>query len=152
MTTETVLSSERTEEQSFLKRVFRSIGLSFLWGFIAALAIGCLASGIWTFIPTEYLAWGSSKINLVGYLSHCSFTPISTIVLLGTSLIGFALALKMRARNPIGYTVMGITGIATLIGILRGGLDIAMFIGMGTGVGIGIVLAIVFDLFMGNWS
>ncbi|MFW9993948.1 MAG: hypothetical protein ACFFD4_18030 [Candidatus Odinarchaeota archaeon] len=119
------------------------------WGFIATLVIGCLAAGVWTLIPTEFLTWGSSKTNLLGYVSHCPFAPLSSLALFGISLAEMMVAVRMPGKNPVGYTVFitGILGILT--GMLVEGIGTNMFIAGGIGIVMGIVLVIAFELFKG---
>jgi hypothetical protein len=145
--TETIqLEKQETQQTSVVRRALTVLGISLAWGFLAALAIGCLAAAIWTAIPTALLPWGASTINLVGYVSHCPYTPISTFVLSSTSIVGFTRSYKMRTGRTIGKVVyMGTAG-GLLLGLL-GGIDIVMFIGMGSGVGIGIVLGFIIGLF-----
>jgi len=123
-----------------IKRVFRHLGYALVWAFALSLALGSFAAGVWTVIPTELLAWGAGRPNLLGYVSHCPFVPISSLTLFAASSIGLFLAYKLRSRERF-------TGLGVLLGIaggmavgLLGGIDIGMFMGMGAGVGVGIVL------------
>ncbi len=141
MKNEMTMERQDNEGISIIKRILSATWNSFAWGFISALFIGCLAAGIWTIIPTALLPWGSSELNLIGYVSHCSYAPVSTSILLGASLIGAILIAKKGGRKPVGYTVFGITGTATLAGSI-GGLDVSTFIAMGSAVGVAIVLGI----------
>ena len=45
---------------------------------LIAISIGSAISTIWTLIPES----SASKENILGYKSHCTFTPISTIILI----------------------------------------------------------------------
>ena len=46
-------------------------------------AIGSALSAIWTLIPDSL----ASKVCILGYKAHCSFTPISTLILLFSAII-----------------------------------------------------------------
>jgi hypothetical protein len=136
------LEKQETHQQSGVSRILRVVGLTIGWAFLSALAIGSLAAAIWTAIPTALLPWGASGMNLLGYVSHCSYTPISTLVLGSTSLVGFGRSYKMKSARTIGKIVyLGTTG-GLLIALL-GGVDVTMFIGMGIGLGIAVVLGFI---------
>jgi hypothetical protein len=138
---------ERIEEEQTggIRRVLRTLGLTLAWAFLSALALGCLAAAVWTVIPTALLPWGASEVNMLGYVSHCSYAPISTFILGSTSLVGFGRSYKMKNGRTIGKVVyVGTTG-GLLLGLL-GGIDVAMFIGMGIGVGVGVVISFVIGL------
>lgn len=124
-----------------IKRFFIILGLSLVWAFLSAMIVGSLAAAIWTVIPTSLLSWGSSHVNLLGYVSHCTFAPFSTLILLATAIIGIFIVHRLKRGRIIGLGVfIGTTG-GLLIGLI-GGIDIIMFMGMGAGVGVGIVLGI----------
>jgi len=124
-----------------IKRFFIILGLSLVWAFLSAMIVGSLAAAIWTVIPTSLLSWGSNQVNLLGYVSHCTFTPFSTLILLATTIIGIFIVHRLKRGRIIGLGVfIGTTG-GLLIGLI-GGMDIIMFMGMGIGVGVGIVLGI----------
>lgn len=129
-------------QSSGIKRVLMTFGLALVWGFLSALVIGTLAAAIWTVIPTELLRWGASKVNLIGYVSHCPFVPISTVVLLGSTTVGSILIWKLNPGRSIGSVIFMATASGLLIGLL-GGVDITMFMGMGAGVGIGIAIGFI---------
>ncbi|MFW9955606.1 MAG: hypothetical protein ACFFD3_13745, partial [Candidatus Thorarchaeota archaeon] len=108
MRTETEQKYEEKEtkkETSGLRRFFSVLAIAAGWTFLSSLVIGCLSAGIWTVIPTELLAWGSSKVNLIGYVSHCPFVPVSTFSLLGAAGVGILLIVRMPLRNPVGLVV-----------------------------------------------
>ncbi|KXH75904.1 MAG: hypothetical protein AM326_08315 [Candidatus Thorarchaeota archaeon SMTZ-45] len=129
-----------------IKRFFIILGLSLVWAFLSAMTVGSFAAAIWTVIPTSLLSWGANRVNLIGYVSHCSFAPISTLTLFATTLIGIFFVHRLKRGRNIGLGVfIGTTG-GLLIGLL-GGVDIIMFIGMGTGVGFGVVLGILVGIF-----
>lgn len=54
------------------------------------MSFGTLSAGIITMIPAE-----ASKPNQMGYYSVCAFAPYSTLILLGLSILGFILFVKM---------------------------------------------------------
>ena len=99
------LEKQETHQASVVKRVFTTLGYTLVWAFFSALAIGCLAAAIWTVIPTVLLPWGASGANLLGYVSHCSYAPISTFVLSSTSLVGFGRSYKLKRGRDIGKVV-----------------------------------------------
>jgi len=130
-----------TRQISGLKRFFIILGLALVWAFLSAMMIGSFAAGIWTLIPTAFLPWGASYENLIGYVSHCSFTPVSSFILIGVALIGTFIAYRLKRGRNIGKGVFIGTLGGLLIGLL-GGIDIIMFMGMGAGVGVGVVLGL----------
>lgn len=148
--TDTILIENhgRTEarQSSWLKRVLKVIGLTLVWALLSAAVVGFLAAAIWTAIPTEILQWGATEVNLIGYVSHCSYTPISTLILLTAAGIGAVLAYKLKRGRDIGLGVFAGTAGGLVIGLL-GGIDVIMYIGMGAGVGIGVVLGLLIGLF-----
>ncbi|MFW9958783.1 MAG: hypothetical protein ACFFCT_11990 [Candidatus Odinarchaeota archaeon] len=125
-----------------IKKFFIILGLSLVWAFLSAMVVGSFAAAIWTVIPTSLLSWGADNVNLIGYVSHCSFAPISTLILLTTTVIGIFLVHRLRGSRTIGLSVFLATTGGLFIG-LRNGVDIVMFMGMGAGVGVGIVLGII---------
>ena len=50
---------------------------------LIAVAIGSAISAIWTLMPDS----SASKECMLGYKSHCSFTPISTITLIFMAIV-----------------------------------------------------------------
>jgi len=149
------MQSELVKESNFeesenapVKRagIITVLGLSLIWAFIMAAIVGSLAAGIWTLIPTELLPWGSVNPNLMGYVSHCSFAPASSLMLLAVSCIGILLSYKITKGREIGFGIFIGTAGGLLIGLM-GGIDITMFIGMGSGVGVGVVFGIIIGIF-----
>ena len=141
-----VNDGKRTDTRSRVIVFFQVLGRAVVWAFIVAAMVGSLAAAIWTIVPTEMLAWGASTPNLIGYVSHCSFAPISTAVLSAVSLIGMLMRWRIKRGREIAKGVFfGTTG-GLLLGLL-GGIDIVMFIGMGAGVGVGVLLGILIGLF-----
>ena len=55
-------------------------------------AIGSAISAVWTLVPDS----SASKESLFGYKSHCSFTPISTIILVFIALIFTYLLIRTK--------------------------------------------------------
>ena len=132
-------------QPSGLKRVLQVVALSFVWAFLSAAVVGSLTAAIWTAIPTEMLQWGASEVNLIGYVSHCSLTPISTLILLVIAGIGAVLSYRLKRGRSIGLGVYAGTIGGLMVGLL-GGIDVAMFIGMGAGVGVGVLLGLIIGL------
>jgi len=128
-----------------LKKLLTFLGVILAWALLSTMTVGSLTAAIWTAIPTASLPWGASDVNLIGYVSHCSFTPISTLILLGVGFLGVVLAYKLKKGRGIGYGVFAGTAGGLLIGLLRG-IDSVMFIGMGAGVGVGVFLGHVIGL------
>ncbi len=145
-----VIQHEKEEEiearqPSGLKRVLTVVGLTMVWTFISAGFVGALAAAIWTVIPTELLPWGATTVNLIGYVSHCSYAPVSTLILLSIVSVMSIFAYKLKRGRTIGLVVFIGTTAGLLIGLL-GGIDITMFVGMGAGVGAGVFLGLVVGL------
>jgi hypothetical protein len=63
-----------------------------LFGLILMLAGFIL--GIMTFLPDN-----ASKTCLIGYYAHCSFAPISSVILLTLGLLGLILIIIMFRKN-----------------------------------------------------
>ena len=132
-------------QPSGLKRVLQVIGLSFVWAFLSAAMVGAFAAAIWTAIPTEMLQWGANKVNLIGYVSHCSYAPISTLILFSVAAVGVVISLRLKRGRDIGLMVFAGTAGGLMIGLI-GGIDITMYIGMGAGIGVGVLLGLVIGL------
>lgn len=140
------VDSKRSDTTSGIMRFITTLGLALVWAFIIAAIVGSSAAAIWTLIPTELLAWGSSTSNLLGYVSHCSFAPFSTAILSVVSMVGLLVGWKIKRGRDIAKGVFIGTAGGLLVGLL-GGIDIVMFIGMGAGIGVGVVLGILIGLF-----
>ena len=136
-------SEKQTNSTNFERNFVSVLKLSVDWGIISALIIGCFAAGIWTLIPTGFLPWGSSEVNLIGYISHCSYAPISSLALIGISLVGVFLATKIKQRNPIGYMMLSVTTLGIIAGAIVNGIDTGMFIVGGVAIVLGMILGII---------
>jgi len=55
-------------------------------------AIASAISTIWTLIPDS----SASKESMLGYKSHCSFTPISTIILIFLTVVFSYILIRTR--------------------------------------------------------
>jgi hypothetical protein len=142
-----VVEIEReSDTTSWIKRFVVTLGLALVWAFMSAGIIGSLAAAIWTVVPTEMLTWGASTQNLIGYVSHCSYAPISTTILSTVVVVGILAASRLNRGREIGKVVFIGTAGGLLLGLLDG-VDIAMFIGMGAGIGVGVALGILIGLF-----
>ncbi len=150
--TETILlvNQEKTEARQAhgLMRFLNVLGLALVWAFIFAGIVGSLVAAVWTVIPTEMLDWGASTANLIGYVSHCSYVPISTITLFTVTGVMSVLAHKLKRGRSIALGVLVGTVSGLLIGLL-GGVGVTMFIGMGSGVGVGTILGIIIGMIKG---
>ncbi|MBD3407520.1 MAG: hypothetical protein GF411_15495 [Candidatus Lokiarchaeota archaeon] len=135
--------------KSFLSEFVSSLFATILWAIFVSMMIGSTIAGVWTIIPTELLTWGSSDMNLMGYVSHCNFAPISTGILLACSFIGAILVWKFGDNRQIGLIVTSCIILGIVVGLLRGlssAIFLGMLIGMGTGVGISIPMGILTGL------
>jgi hypothetical protein len=140
------VSKQKAKTRSIVRDFIRILGLATIWAFIMAAIVGSLAAAIWTIVPTEVLAWGASTPNLIGYVSHCSFAPISTAILMTVSLVGVLMGWKLRKGREVAKGVFIGTAGGLILGLI-GGIDITMFIGMGAGIGVGMVFGILIGLF-----
>jgi len=134
-----------TGKSGGLRRFFKTLGLGLVWAFLSALIVGSMAAAIWTVIPTELLAWGAGVMNRMGYISHCSYAPISTSIMLVVAIIGTGLAFRIPRGRYLGRIVFGGTSVGLVLGALIG-IDIVMYIGMGIGLGVGLILGLLIEL------
>jgi len=88
-----------------LKKIFRKIIKSLIFLiyviFVGSLIIGGITAGIMTLIPDE-----ASKPCYLGYYAHCSFTPISTLILFAITILGTVFLIKLVRyvrRKFIGF-------------------------------------------------
>jgi hypothetical protein len=137
------INENQTNTSNVGRNFVSALKLSVEWGVLTAIIIGCLAAGIWTLVPTALLPWGSGEINLLGYISHCPFAPISSLTLIIVSLIGVGLSTRIEERNPIGYMMLSLGALGILVGALLNGVDTGMFIIGGVTIGIGVLLGII---------
>ncbi|MFW9788806.1 MAG: hypothetical protein ACFFE2_14665 [Candidatus Thorarchaeota archaeon] len=148
---ETEVIQYRNEEENIVRhpsgllRVLKVIGLTLIWAFVSAGIVGALAAAVWTVIPTDMLSWGATKVNLIGYVSHCPFVPVSTMILLSTVGVLSVVAYKLKRVRNIGLVVFTGTAVGLLVGLL-GGIDVTMYMGMGSGVAVGVMLGLVVGL------
>ena len=137
---------ENTARQpSGLKRVLVMVALTMVWAFISAGIVGALSAAVWTVIPTEMLPWGATEVNLIGYVSHCSAAPVSTLSLLLIVGIVSVIAVRLKRGRTMGLVVFIMTAGGLLVGLL-GGIDVTMYIGMGVGVGVGVLFGLIVGL------
>ncbi len=121
------------------------------WAGIAIHIVGGSAAGIWTLIPTNFLPWGSSKVNLIGYISHCPFVPISTLLLFGFALLG---VLKARKRTDIKYNGLIVIGFG-VAGVIIGAVNTistSMLILGFFGIGFGMIFVVLINMVKPNFS
>ncbi|UCF50606.1 MAG: hypothetical protein JSU91_03755 [Thermoplasmatales archaeon] len=75
-----------------LKKLIKfSIKLLILMILIAG-SIGSAVLAIWTVVPDS----SASKESILGYKSHCSFTPISTIILVFIAIVFTYLLIRTK--------------------------------------------------------
>jgi hypothetical protein len=138
-------TTDQPRHQSFVSRLVSSFVSTLVWAFLLALVIGASIAALWTVIPTEMLEWGSSQMNLIGYVSHCNFAPASTGILAIAALFGVFLINRLDLRRDIGFAMlvgMGLGGISSIIGDIGGEIFLSSLIGMSMGIGIGVVLGL----------
>ncbi len=144
---------ESEKEESFLGSVLRILTSTLLWSMVLTAIASSLIAAVWTLTPTELLDWGSQRANLIGYVSHCNYTPISTMILVGVSIVFLPLMVRLIGKYGLNYGVLTGLAIGLLTGIGSGlsqGRFVNIFIGLGIGVGIGVLLGIVIGLIRRN--
>jgi len=115
LTTSSVCShTAKTKNQLFF-----SLRQGLAWVGITSFIVGGISAGIWTLIPTTFLPWGASHMNLIGYISHCSFVPISSSLLFGLALFGVLQAQKRTDLKYNGLIVIGFGVAGVIIGALN---------------------------------
>ena len=140
---------EREKPESFLGSFLRVLISTLLWSIALISIMSSLTAAIWTLIPTELLDWGSQRVNIIGYVSHCNYAPISTMILFSISIIFVPFVVRLIGKYGINYGAIAGIIIGLLIGIGSGlgqGRFVAVFVGLGIGVGTGILLGIISGL------
>ena len=122
----------------YLKNTFR-------WGLISLLVLEGLVTGIWTLIPTALLPWGASGTNFIGYVSHCSFAPVSTIMLFGFVALGIGMLIRKPKIQLNGIVVSVIAVVGTGIGLV-GGISIQTLMVSALSVGLGVIIGFIVGL------
>ncbi len=143
--TKLVTIEKKRDDPATSNRFISVMRTSLKYGILTLLIIDGLLTGVWTMLPTALLPWGASKSNLIGYISHCSFAPVSTLLLLGVSVAGILLLIRIKKLNPIGYTVMAIGILGMVFGIIKG-ISIQTFMLSSIGIGVGIVAGMIIGL------
>ncbi len=64
-------------------------------GFFSFMGLGFLALSVFTLIPSH-----GSKLNRLGYYSICSYSPISTMILLALSVVSLRIAYRRSGQIP----------------------------------------------------
>lgn len=114
---------------------------SIKWVFVSCITLWSFAAGIWTLLPTAILPWGASKVNMMGYISHCSFAPVSTIGLFIITIIGLVKAIKIMNKNPLSYIILAAVSIGVLVGMIVN-IDTGMFLGAFVAAIVGVVITL----------
>ena len=71
-----------------------------LMGFFSFMGLGFLTLSVFTLIPAE-----ASKVNRLGYYSICSYSPISSIILLSLAIVMVRMAFrKTRVSSKVPIT------------------------------------------------
>ncbi|MGY5853051.1 MAG: hypothetical protein RTU92_05745 [Candidatus Thorarchaeota archaeon] len=139
-------TQNETAPVSGVRRLFRILGFALIWGIIQAATLSSLIAAVWTVIPTDMLTWGADKSNLIGYVSHCSYTPVSTSILMVMFTVGMLITYKMKSRSEVGLRVsLGIL-LGIVVSSVREVSMLTLFVGLGLGVGIGILIAVIFGM------
>lgn len=84
--------------KNLLKKSLRLFLAIFYLTIIIVMIAGGVSAGIMTLTPPEEFGWTVSKTNYLGYMSICSFTPFSSILLFGMAVIGSILLMKLIKR------------------------------------------------------
>ncbi len=56
---------------------------------------GNLVAGIYSILPSAVVGWGATEPSYLGYVSHCSFAPWSTIISVAIAAVGIFLFVKL---------------------------------------------------------
>jgi hypothetical protein len=142
--TENIVTETNSNTESKPRSFFSILKLALRWGMITLLVMESLLAGIWTLIPTSLLPWGAHDSNFIGYVSHCSFAPLSTLMLLGITALGIVMGIRTRNCGAITYTIISIGSLGILLPIFNGISIMSLFIEVGA-----IVVAIVAGVIAG---
>jgi hypothetical protein len=71
--------------------LYISLRHSLIKGFFSFMGLGFMALSVFTLIPSE-----ASKVNRLGYYSICSYSPISSIILLSLASVSILIAFKNK--------------------------------------------------------
>jgi hypothetical protein len=69
--------------------------LLLLMGLFLFMGLGFLVLSVFTLIPSH-----ASKLNRLGYYSICSYSPISTMILLALSAVSLKIAYRKSGQIP----------------------------------------------------
>ncbi len=132
-------------------QLFLSLKHGFTWVYIASFIVGGITAGIWTLIPTTLLPWGASHMNLIGYISHCTFAPISSSLLFGLALFGVSRARKRTDMKYNGLIVIGFGVTGVIIGVVDTISTSMLILGL-FGIGLGMFFIIGIEMSMTKFS
>ena len=114
-----MLTASKNHNLNKRNQLLFSLKKGLAWAGITIHIVGGTVAGIWTLIPTNLLPWGASQMNLIGYISHCSFAPISSLLLFGFALFG---VLKARKRIDLKYNGLIVIGFG-ITGVILGAIN-----------------------------
>jgi hypothetical protein len=101
------------------KEVLRSGLIAFYTTFVVSLILGNLFSAIITILPAEIVGFGSTKMNILGYVAHCSFAPWSTIISLVFVGLGIFLLIRLikylKLKNITFLKLMSMYAVAIVV-------------------------------------
>jgi len=60
-----------------------------------AMIAGNIVSAIYSILPSAVIGWGATETNYLGYISHCSFAPWSTLISVALVAVGVYLFVKL---------------------------------------------------------
>ena len=81
-----------------IKKIIKFSIKLFLLLLLIAISIASAVSAIWTLMPDS----SASKESMLGYKSHCSFTPISTIILIFMAVIFAYILIRTKYLKSLG--------------------------------------------------
>jgi flavodoxin len=96
------LSPSKWSQKSIGGKILWLFFQLFYWAFMVAAVVGGIGAGIWTLIPTAWLDYGASKPCYLGYVTHCSFAPWSSIILF--ALVPFGIWGILRGLRMVSST------------------------------------------------